>query len=117
MDEQPPLPFDGEQLKALGMHMAANAVPTWLDQAHAAVRYLAATGCWFTSEDVTQIVGLPRGDVGQHRNNAVGAVMSAEARAGTIVRVGYEKSKRPVSHAAVLSRWVGAGQQVKGGVA
>jgi hypothetical protein len=115
--EQPPLPFDGEQRKQQGMDMAAEAVPTWLDMAHAAVRHLAATGSHFTSEDVTALVGLPRGTVGQHRNNAVGAVMSAEARAGTIQRQGYQRSRRPVSHAAVLSVWVGTGHRNHGGVA
>lgn len=116
MSQQPPLPFDGETLKQHGMEQAADAEPTWVEQAHAAVRYLANTGRFFTSEDVTALVGLPRGAVGQHRNNAVGAVMSAAARAGTIQRCGYEQSKRPVSHAAVLSVWVGARQRNGQGV-
>lgn len=108
--EQPPLPFDGEYLKRQGMGIAAEALPTWVDLARYVVRQLAATGEQFTSEDVTAVVGLPRGEVGQHRNNAVGAVMSGEARAGVIKRLGYRNSKRAVSHSAVLSVWVGAGR-------
>jgi hypothetical protein len=115
--DQPPLPFDGQERKQHGMDTAAEAVPTWLDMAHAAVRHLAATGNCFTSEDVTALVGLPRGQIGQHRNNAVGAVMAQAARAGIIRRHGYQQSRRPVSHAAVLSVWQGTGQGNHGGVA
>ena len=61
-----------------------------------------------TSEDLTAAIGLPSGGIGQHENNAVGAVMSALARAGILVHQGYVKSQRRVSHGAVLSLWVRA---------
>lgn len=77
---------------------------TWAERALA---WIAAQpiGSRFTSEDLTADVGLPSGDVGQHRNNAVGAVMRAAARTGLVRRVGYVESVRKRSHAAVLSRW------------
>jgi hypothetical protein len=103
---------EGDNRKREGMDRAAKAEPTWTDLARAAVRHLAAKGCEFTSEDVTALVGLPRGGVGLHRNNAVGAIMSAEARAGVIERVRYDTSKRAISHSHVSTVWVGTQHHV-----
>ena len=62
-------------------------------------------GVTFTSEDMLAAIGLPSGGIGQHKNNAVGAAMAAISKTGLIQHQGYEKSKRKVSHSAVLSRW------------
>ena len=97
----------GEELKRQGMAVAAAAAPNWFKIAMDCIRAFAATGNWFTSEDVTDKIGLPRGGVLLHRNNAVGAAFSYAARKGIIVRVSYEKSRRPVSHAHVMAVWVG----------
>lgn len=87
-----------------GMTQAAAAAPTW---AEAAMDWIRAQpdGARFTSEDLTAAIGLPTGTIGQHRNNATGAIMAAAHRAGLVRRVGYVESVRRSSHAAVLSRW------------
>jgi len=54
------------------------------------------------------MTGLPSGQVGQHKNNASGAIMNKAARAGWIRKVGYGTAKRKESHGAVLAIWIGA---------
>ncbi len=68
---------------------------------------LASLGVVFTSEDITETVGLPRGSVGTNQNNAVGAMMNGLSRYGRIKRVGSRLSRRPGSHAAELAEWIG----------
>jgi hypothetical protein len=95
-------------LKQHGMQLALDAQPDWADQALIAILQLAKRGTEFTSEDVLEIIGLPSGAVGQHKNNASGAIMNKAARAGWIRKVGYGKAKRKESHGAVLAIWIGA---------
>lgn len=104
---QPTL-FDGQDLKSAGMKAAAGAVPSWAELARQAVETLAARPEPFTSEDVIDRVGLPRPNAGANRNNAVGAVMSAAARAGVIRKTGrYVETRRPSSHARIVAVWAG----------
>ena len=101
---------EGQRRKAEGQAQALSPedLEPWKDRFRAEVRRLAQAGpAPFTSEDVVDAVGLPSGDVGQHANNAVGAMMGAMAKAGVIRRKGYTTSRRPVSHGAVLSEWQG----------
>ena len=95
-------------LKEYGMQLALDAKPDWADQALIAIMKLAKQGIEFTSEDVLAITGLPSGEIGQHKNNASGAIMNKAARAGWIRKVGYGKAKRKESHGAVLAIWIGA---------
>lgn len=104
----------GADARDAGQAQATAARPTWAQQAQAWI-VAQPVGSRFTSEDVTHAVGLPSGDVGQHRNNAVGAVMRAAAKAGHVRRVGYVESTRTRSHAAVLSRWERCGQPIGDG--
>jgi hypothetical protein len=94
--------------KQQGMQLALDAQPDWNDQALIAILQLAKRGTEFTSEDVLAMTGLPSGTVGQHKNNASGAIMNKAARAGWIRKVGYTTAKRKESHGAVLALWVGA---------
>ena len=98
----------GDQLKMEGMAMAEEAVPKWSDLALQTIRDLANTGRPFTSEDVTERIGLPRGGVATNRNNAVGAAMSGAARRGIIRKTGYRNATRPELHSAVVAVWIGA---------
>jgi len=100
-------PLTGEELKAAGQAAAADAVPTWFDQATASVARLARLGTEFTSEDVIAEVGLPNVEVGKDRNNAVGSLMTACAKRGMIHRVGRRKAKRRNSHSAEVGIWLG----------
>jgi len=100
---------DGERLKADGMAIAVAAVPTWAAQARWAIDILAATGADFTSEDLVDLVGLPRGRPGTNRNNAVGAAFSGAARRGVIHEVGRRNASRPALHARRLTVWRGSG--------
>jgi hypothetical protein len=95
-------------LKEQGMQLALDAQPIWADEALVAILKLAKQGVEFTSEDVLAITGLPSGTVGQHKNNASGAIMNKAARAGWIRKVGYTTAKRKESHGAVLAVWIGA---------
>ena len=90
------------------MQLALDAKPDWADEALIAIMKLAKQGIEFTSEDVLAITGLPSGEIGQHKNNASGAIMNKAARAGWIRKVGYGKAKRKESHGAVLAIWIGA---------
>jgi len=94
-------------LKEQGMQLTLDAHVDWADQALIAIMKLAKQGIEFTSEDVLAITGLPSGEVGQHKNNASGAIMNKAARAGWIKKVGYGKAKRKESHGAVLAIWIG----------
>ena len=98
----------GDLFKQEGMEVAAEAVSTWSQEARNAIDYLAECEQEFTSEQVIELIGLPR-QVGMNRNNAVGAAMSGAARRGVIRRVGYRNAQRPESHSAVLAVWVGVG--------
>lgn len=91
-----------------GMQLALDAQADWADQALLAIMKLAKQGIKFTSEDVLAITGLPSGEIGQHKNNASGAIINKAARAGWIRKVGYGKAKRKESHGAVLAIWIGA---------
>lgn len=93
--------------KADGMALALK--PATLDEwrerfrSHVADR---APGATFTSEDVVDAVGLPTGEHGMNRNNAVGAMMSGLARRGLIRKTSRRvPSARPSSHAAELVVW------------
>lgn len=99
-----PLPLDGAALKDQGMARALSGAVPWPDVAMAWVRALPR-GEWFTSEDITEAIGLPRGEVGKDANNAVGAVVNAAARAGLIHRESYVPASRSNSHGAVIGLW------------
>lgn len=108
----------GEQRRDAGQQLALTAAGgDWKQAAREALRDLAGSGVPFTSEDLTDRVGLPSGDVGSNRNNAVGALMSWAVRSGLIVEVGRTRSTRPTSNAAKLSRYVGASHARKDGAA
>lgn len=101
--------LDGLDLKAAGQAaVIASADETWTKQWWATLGALAATGQPFTSEDIIAKIGLPTGDVGMNRNNAVGAMMTAASTRKIIRKTGtYVVAKRPSSHGAVLAQWVG----------
>ena len=96
--------------KESGMRQAIDfAKLPWKDRFDLTIRRLADSGYPFTSEDVTAAAGLPRGFIQGNRNNAVGAMMNAAARRGTIRKTGKRvPSRRPTSHGAELAQWVGA---------
>jgi hypothetical protein len=99
--------------KGRGQENAISASdPRWLSDAKQAILTLAAFGRPFTSEDVTERVGLPRGVTGTNKNNAVGAIMSAAARRNIIRKTGrHVLSKRASSHGAELIEWIGAADE------
>jgi len=72
-------------------------------------------GWLFTSEDVTEAIGLPTRETEMNKNNSVGALMNGLAKTGTIANTGSRvKSKRVSSHGAELVVWqrtyVGSGK-------
>lgn len=102
-----------DALKAEGMFAAlsSDAGSEWAERARVWVWNLSLD-VRFTSEDIVEAIGLPRGDVGSNQNNAVGGTMNAIARAGLARSTGeYVKSKRPSSHSAVIALWVRTGPE------
>jgi hypothetical protein len=95
--------------KESGMRQAEDhAVLSWRDRFDLTIRRLADFGYPFTSEDVIAHVGLPTKTIGKDQNNSVGALMNAAGRRGTIVKTGKRvPSRRPSSHGAELTEWVG----------
>jgi hypothetical protein len=70
------------------------------------VHALAVTGRSFTSEDVIDVVGLPRTDGTMNANNAVGAMMNAMARRKVIVKTSMRRqSARASSHGREIAVW------------
>lgn len=102
----PPTLPENERRKVVGMGKALNAASTeWRYLADRWVKALPP-GTRFTSEDLTDAVGLPEGKVGTNRNNAVGAVMAAYSRAALIRDSGaWVKSQRATNHAAKITIW------------
>lgn len=75
---------------------------------------LASAGVPFTSEDVVAKVGLPSGEQGMNRNNAVGAAMTALSARKVIAKTGRRvRAQRRASHGAELTEWVGIGAASK----
>lgn len=85
--------------------LGSNAGATWAERAE---RWLAERGEPFTSEAIVAMIGLPAGEVGVNRNNAVGALIRKWSQRGSIARVGYAPSTRVESHGALLSIWLPA---------
>lgn len=84
------------------------ATEEWKAAALEELRRLAASGTRFTSEDITAVVGLPSGEIAQHKNNAVGTLMGGARKRGEIIEVDWTRSTRPSSNGARLSVYVGA---------
>lgn len=59
----------------------------------------------FSSEDVTDIVGLPNVESVANANNAVGSVFSGLARSGLIQRHSFTKSRSLQGHNRLLATW------------
>lgn len=101
---------EGRAERDAGMARALEAAHTeWKDAFRSAVD-LQKVGK-FTSEDITDIVGLPYGGIGQHRNNSVGSMMSglAGGKSPVIIKTGHHvPSRNRSSHAAELTEWTGA---------
>lgn len=98
----------GEKAKAVGQHQAgaSDVAWEWRRRAEATIADLARAGEPFTADDVIRLVGLP--SFGPNRNNSVGAIFTACAKRGWIVKTGhYRKARRAASHARMLAVWVG----------
>ncbi len=101
----------GGTLKAEGMKGAENArdIQDWKEEFNRTVAACALSQRPFTSEHIIAMIGLPRVDVRTNANNAVGAMMNSAAKRGIIKKTGnHVLSKRPSSHGAELTEWIGA---------
>ena len=100
-------------LKEEGMEKARTAadVQTWKQRFTDAVLTLVARrpGLAFTSEEIIDMVGLPREDSGMNANNAVGAMMNALAKRGFIRKTTMRrKCRRASSHGREVAVWMAA---------
>lgn len=102
-------PMTGTEAKREGMARALQPqeLVRWREQFREAVTMWAERGVPFTSEDITDTIGLPRG-IAQNKNNAVGAMMNGMAVRGIIRKTGRRvQSTRSHSHAREILEWVG----------
>jgi hypothetical protein len=90
---------EGNRLKFKGQAIAAAAHPDERAAVDAAIRQLAARGRPFSSNDARPLHNVT--------GPVVGAAFSAAAKAGLIVRVGYEPSTDPGTHAHPVATWRG----------
>jgi hypothetical protein len=93
----------GEQGKAIALE---NSPHQWRERFERALTYLACLEDTFTVDDVIHRAGLPRSST-PNANNAVGALMSAAAKRGQIIRIGYEAAARTSSHGRAIAKWQG----------
>lgn len=103
-----PLFDTGEGRKTRGVARAIDAVyEDYKTQFIAEVVRLANRRLPFTSEDVTDVIGLPRRSH-PNTNNSVGALMNAMARAGIIRKTGrMVKARHLLSNAREVREWIG----------
>ena len=78
----------------------------WNSAAKHALWELAGSGRPFTSEDLTDIVGLPN-DSRPNGNNGVGAFINAHAKRYGLRRTDMAKARNPQAHGRLLAVWVG----------
>jgi len=89
----------GEQARDVGMERVLAAESSdWPRRAERWVMSLPH-GRRFTAEDLCDAIGRPG------RANSVGARLSALAKSGRIVAVGYEKAERMERHASRMLTW------------
>jgi hypothetical protein len=91
----------GDVLADNGMERALLSKPLWSKSADTWF-YFIPSGKIFTSEDLTDAVGLPAVSEA-NSNNAVGAKIRSWR--GEISHAGYAKSTRTISHGRVISVW------------
>lgn len=97
---------EGERRKDTGQALAARGTwdvrEGWTARFNQAIRQLRS-GAALTSETVTAIVGMPPAG----SPSRVGALMTAAAKRGEIVKTGrMVKAERPNQHAAMLTEWM-----------
>lgn len=102
---------EGRALGEQGQDQAASsrAAAQWWAAAWQALLQLAASGEPFTSEHITEQVGLPRRSA-TGANSAMGALIGTASRAGIIRLVGSTTAARPISHGAQIGLWEGVDQ-------
>lgn len=95
----------GDDLRDLGMALALHAVPDWKVLARRAALAIGLRQAYFTSEDVTALVGLPKTDIGKDANNAVGAAVRAWCLEGIVEVHDFVKAKNRQAHSARIGRY------------
>ena len=93
----------GRLLRDDGIRRAdANVDDFWKRTADQAIRVLAESGRPFTADDLHDL-GLPA----PVSRNAMGGRFQAAAKAGAIVKVGYQPSRRPELRCTPIAVWRG----------
>lgn len=87
----------GMQQALVSKHDWQQRAQLWFD--------LLERGALFTSEDLTEAVGLPTGSTGLNKNNAVGAFLRNLSKMGAIVKKGSKGSRKKRSHGASIALW------------
>ena len=94
----------GKELRDEAIERVGEAAPVlWMDNAAAAIRWLAMRGERFTTDDVWAMIEHPP------EPRAMGAAMVSARRAGIIVPLNETRnSRRPACHSRPLRLWLGA---------
>lgn len=102
---------EGQDRKRAGMERTLRGTPKqYTDDFRAKWNILRVVGYPFTSETITEDIGLPF-PTGSYRNNCIGALTHAcasrDMAMGFIKRVGIRLGQRPSVHAASLMVYQG----------
>ena len=92
--------LDAQDIRVVPLSLAAD----WKEKAELWFKLLSP-GANFTSEDLTDAVGMPAGEVGMNRNNAVGSFILVLRNRGAINKVTVQSSRKRSSHGATLVVW------------
>lgn len=96
----------GEAHASPSVHLAHDL--DWNTRAKNAIWELASSGQPFTSEDVTDLIGLPDPTSRPNSaNNAVGTMLNQVAKRYGLRRVDMVKARNPQAHGRLLTVWQG----------
>lgn len=73
---------------------------TWIEEHKPVLAQLAAQRGSFTSDDLHEVFHME-----PVQPNWVGCLFRQMAQAGTIRRIGYQKSERPITNGRVIAVW------------
>lgn len=96
----------GEAQTGPSVHLAHDL--DWSTRAKNAIWELAGSGRSFTSEDVTDLAGLPDPTNRPNgANNSVGTLLQSVAKRYGLRRVDMVKARNPQAHGRLLTVWQG----------
>ena len=85
--------------------LALDAKQEWKEAADKVIQYYIRRNKPFTSEDITDQIGLPAGSTKMNKNNAVGAIILKYSKSRRIYQCGTRPARNKSSHGHELKVW------------